>query len=123
MLDLALERNKSLAKCADLQAPWPVFLELVRPDVALSAVLPPFNRNKHVFIFFMLYSPAQQRLIFCGSGYYGLDSNFLEMVPDMCARVGFPTDTLLTIYEEHGAACDQPGGNSGASTAGETTLA
>lgn len=101
---------KPLFNAAELQNPWTIFLEILSPDVVASAALaqqqmlmPPFDRNRDVLLFFKFYDPTLKRLNYCGLGYYKLHQHVSELVPDMCRRAGFPVGTELTMYEEQGA--------------------
>lgn len=97
--DIEENIGKSIEDCAYMQSPWIVFLEMLLPDSPLKQ-LPSFDKKRDTFLFFKCYDPVQKRLNYCGQGYYDVHNGIADLVPEMCDRVGWPTDTILTVYEE-----------------------
>lgn len=100
--DAKEDMGKSVVHCAHMQNPWIVFLEMLLPESPLKQ-LPPFEKERDVLLFLKFYDPTQKRLNYCGMGYYSVKKRIADLVPEMCERVGWPTDTELTVYEEQGS--------------------
>lgn len=99
VLDIDTDLHKNVIDAAENQNPWTIFLELLPPDSG-STVLPNFDKDADVLMFFKLYDPKQKRLHFCGHSYLPVTSNLADLIPLLNERAGFPPDTELVLYEE-----------------------
>ncbi|XP_065066038.1 ubiquitin carboxyl-terminal hydrolase 7-like [Rhopilema esculentum] len=75
------------------------FLETVDPESA-DKVLPPFDENNHVLLFFKYYNPRTKIMAYCGHHYVPVTKSPRELFPLMCERAGLPKDTKLLWFEE-----------------------
>jgi ubiquitin carboxyl-terminal hydrolase 7 len=99
MLDLEAESHKAVIDSAENQNPWTIFLELLPPDSG-QTVLPNFDKETDVLLFFKMYDPKQKKIHYCGHSYLPVTSKLSELVPLLNERAGFPPDTELVLYEE-----------------------
>lgn len=99
LLDLENESNKAVIEAAENQNPWTIFLELLPPDSGLS-VLPNFDKDSDVLLFFKMYDPKQKKIHYCGHSYLPVVSKLTDLVPLLNERAGFAPDTELVLYEE-----------------------
>lgn len=98
--------NKTVEHCALMHNPWIVYLEVLLPDSPLKQ-LPSFDKEQDMLLFFKVYDPTQNRLNYCGQGYCNVKQRVADLVAEMCERVGWPTDTELTVYKELGPTAVQ----------------
>ncbi|CAH1982094.1 unnamed protein product [Acanthoscelides obtectus] len=99
VLDLEADLHKAVIDVAENQNPWNVFLELLPPDSGLT-VLPTFDKETDVLLFFKMYDPKQKKIHYCGHRYLPVTIKLSEIVPLLNERAGFPSDTELLLYEE-----------------------
>lgn len=98
-LDLEADLHKTVIDAAENLNPWNIFLELLPPDLGLS-VLPTFDKETDVLLFFKMYDPKQKKIHYCGHSYLPVQSKLTDVVPLLNERAGFPPDTELLLYEE-----------------------
>ena len=65
--DLETEMSKQMTEVAEMH-PWNIFLEIVSLDDGPS-VLPSFDTETEVLIFFKLYDPKVRKIYYCGHSY------------------------------------------------------
>ncbi|VEN46233.1 unnamed protein product [Callosobruchus maculatus] len=99
VLDLEADLHKTVIEAAENVNPWNVFLELLPPDNG-STVLPTFDKETDVLLFFKMYDPKQKKIHYCGHSYLPVTIKLSEIVPLLNERAGFPPDTELLLYEE-----------------------
>lgn len=99
VLEFETDMHKTVMDASDNQNPWTIFLELLPPDLGLTA-LPPFDKLADVLLFFKLYDPKQKRLHYCGHSYLPVSTTLTDIVPLLNERAGFSPDTELVFYEE-----------------------
>ena len=99
MLDLDQDLHKTVIEASENQNPWNIFLELLPPDSG-QAILPPFDKETDVLMFFKMYDPKQKKIHYCGHSYLAVSSKLADIVPLLNKRAGFLPDTELALYEE-----------------------
>lgn len=96
--DFHEEMNRQLMNVVELHSPWTIFLELAPADVQQH--FSPFDKKRDVLTFFKYYDPIEKRLNYIGFGQHQLQMKLSDLVIHINERLGFPTDTELTVYEE-----------------------
>ncbi|KAK9885250.1 hypothetical protein WA026_010749 [Henosepilachna vigintioctopunctata] len=99
ILDLDAVLHKHVVEAAENQNPWNIFLELLPPDLGLTA-LPTFDKVSDVLLFFKMYDPKQKKIHYCGHAYMPVTSKVADLIPILNERAGFSPDTELVLYEE-----------------------
>ncbi|KAL1115934.1 hypothetical protein AAG570_005429, partial [Ranatra chinensis] len=99
MLDIEAELNRSIQDIAECNNPWNIFLEVLPPDSGLT-MLPPFDRDCDVLLFFKMYDPKTKKIYYCGHHYMPVASKVCDLIPILNERAGFPPDTELLLFEE-----------------------
>ncbi|XP_048519747.1 ubiquitin carboxyl-terminal hydrolase 7 isoform X2 [Dendroctonus ponderosae] len=98
-LDVEADLHKPVADVAEIVSPWNIFLELLPSDSGLN-VLPTFDKDSDVMLFFKMYDPKQKKIHYCGHAYVPAVSKFGDLCPLLNERAGFAPDTELLLYEE-----------------------
>ncbi|XKL66747.1 hypothetical protein PGB90_010167 [Kerria lacca] len=96
--DLETEMSRQMGDIAD-NHPWNIFLEIIPLDSGLN-VLPSYDNETEILIFFKLYDPKVRKIYYCGHHYVQSESTFDDLVPLLNERAGYPPDTKLLLYEE-----------------------
>lgn len=99
VLDIDADLHKTVIDTAENINPWNIFLELLPPDSG-QTVLPNFDKETDVLLFFKMYDPKQKKIHYCGHSYLPVTSKLSDIIPLLNDRAGFPPDTELLLYEE-----------------------
>ncbi|CAH2236828.1 jg8579 [Pararge aegeria aegeria] len=98
-LDITNDQSKTVADISENMNPWNIFLEMLPPDSGFN-LLPPFDKENDVVLFFKFYDPKQKRIHYCGHHYLPIASRPADLIPILNKRAGFPPGTPLVLYEE-----------------------
>ncbi|XP_023245457.1 ubiquitin carboxyl-terminal hydrolase 7 [Copidosoma floridanum] len=91
--------QKPISDCAESGNPWTVFVELISPDLGVM-LLPSFDKDTDVLLFFKLYDPKKKRIHYCGHHYMPVTSKVQELIPVLNDRAGYRPNTNLILFEE-----------------------
>lgn len=72
--DLETEMSRQMGDIAD-NHPWNIFLEIIPLDSGLN-VLPSYDNETEILIFFKLYDPKVRKIYYCGHHYVQSESTF-----------------------------------------------
>ncbi|KAK3090560.1 hypothetical protein FSP39_012693 [Pinctada imbricata] len=99
LLDLEATLSKTVAEVADNDCPWTLFVETLSPESGLKE-LPFFDKDSDVLMFLKMYDPRTCSISYCGHSYVPISAKFVEIMPDLCRKAGFPVGTPLLLFEE-----------------------
>ncbi len=98
MVDFDADISKPIFEVAESVNPWTVFLELCSPDS--PGMLPTFDKDQDVMLFFKYYEPAKEKIYYMGHMYVSITTRLSNIVPELVKRANLPAGTTLSIYEE-----------------------
>ncbi|XP_065225865.1 ubiquitin carboxyl-terminal hydrolase 7 [Planococcus citri] len=96
--DIISEMSKQIGDITD-NHPWSIFLEIIPLDIGMN-MLPTFDSESEVLVFFKLYDPKVRKIYYCGHHYVQSGSTFNDLVPILNERAGYSPNTRLLLYEE-----------------------
>ena len=98
-LDVEAGLHRELSDLSDNHSPWTIFVETVKPDDGMR-VLPNFDKDTDVLLFFKYYDPKGKRMSYCGHHYMHISHYLSDIVPMLNERAGLPRNTELALFEE-----------------------
>jgi len=90
IIDVEADGHKSVSEIADSQSPWTIFLEVISPDDPMT-VLPNFDKEGDVLLFFKLYDPKNKRIYYCGHHYMKVSAKVRKSLSSMLFPLCIPT--------------------------------
>jgi len=100
LIDIEGDANKTMQDLAiDGPCPWTVFVETMSPEKPLE-MLPSFDKDADVLLFFKRYDPRTKTVSYCGHHYMPITDKLADIVPMLCRRGGFSAETPLILFEE-----------------------
>ena len=94
-LDLEETSEMKVVDASGNENPWYIFLGVIDGVEQTS-----FDRKSSALIFFRMYDPGQEKIIYCGHRYVGLNLILSAVVSMLIERMEFSNDTELVLYEQ-----------------------
>lgn len=118
ILDVSADLDKKLTELSDTPSAWMLFLEIAWPDTFSASptlpparsnatttsvptpILPSYDKDHDVVLFFRQYVPSERCMVYCGHAYVPLSASVSTLVPLLRRRARLPASVPLLLYEE-----------------------